>query len=149
MRIPSIEGAALLFEGEGSAALLRQQGRKPIGCLALKMTDEEVVVAFQASVGGRGRIYFRSRRLPHHKDLWAWQTTKRYEIEWIAERFLPYVSRRRQEQLHACVAASRVASRRYTHSLTQEMFGKRLKDLTTVERRQYNTESHRRWRVSH
>ena len=137
------EGLARLFEGEGTACVLRNKERKPSGMLSLGMTDEEVVRAFASSIG-RGTVTVIDRA--PHKTQWRWSTGKRSDIEWFAENIAPYLFSRRRAQVQAALEAARESSKRYTHSLVQEMFGRSLGELSEEERTAYNAESFRRWR---
>ncbi len=81
--------AAGLFEGEGSAFIGSGQ-RQP--CVALAMTDEDVVARF-ASIMGVGNV--RSYHRPPNKRYWQWTAQSRNDVIAALEALLPHLGARR------------------------------------------------------
>src|SRR5262252_5128758 len=89
-----IAWAAGLFEGEGSGILFRNRPR-----LAMEMADRDVLVRFQAVVGGH--LYGPRYRGPNRRPMYAWFIGQSETVEQIIHWFLPYMGERRTLQLTA------------------------------------------------
>lgn len=102
-----IAWAAGLFEGEGCARARKLDKRhtypQPQPYVNLRMCDEEPVREF-ARIMGFGNVNRRKNGsgLPHHRDLWCWESGSKGDIPRMAV-LLPLLSPRRQVQLRAAL----------------------------------------------
>lgn len=79
-----------LFEGEGWVGIAK--GKYPY--LILKMTDEDVILKLQETVGG-GCVHRREGAKDHHKPLYVWDKMGRVFAETLYEQIKPHLGTRR------------------------------------------------------
>lgn len=101
---PEVAWAAGLFEGEGTA-FVSGGGQR----LAIEMTDYDVLLRFQRTVGC-GSLAARAPRpsaQAHHKQVWVWQVAHKMDVILVGELLLPYLGRRRTEAVERVLEAAR------------------------------------------
>jgi len=98
--------AAGLYEGEGTAYVVhsKRPNRYPKARLKIYMTDEDVVRRF-SNIVNCGNVTGPYTRRVGHKDSWAWTLDKWEDVQRVAARLLPYLAKRRTEQLNSVLAA--------------------------------------------
>lgn len=108
-----IAWAAGLFEGEGCARTrgdLRTRGDYLSPYVALRMCDEEPVRQFAAIVGfGHVNRRKNGSGLPHHRDLWCWESGSKRDVPKLAV-LLPWLSPRRRAAVQAAIDACTLMS---------------------------------------
>ena len=90
----TIEWAAGLFEGEGCISYKRNKNGRTYPKLYIKMTDRDVIEKF-IEVVGYGSYSIVPPQQSHHKESYAWETSKATEVRRIAAAMLPYLGLRR------------------------------------------------------
>lgn len=102
-----IAWAAGLFEGEGCARVRRDRRTHDYisPYVNLRMTDEGPVREF-ARIVGFGHINRRKNGsgLPHHKDLWCWESGSKQDVPRM-KILLPYLFSRRKAAVEAAIEA--------------------------------------------
>ena len=97
----TIEWFAGLFEGEGT---IYRNDKRRILSMSIKMVDEDIVKVAH-KVAGVGAVFTRlPDNNPNHKRIYDWRTSKRNEILEIAQKILPYMGKRRTEQIKKCLS---------------------------------------------
>ena len=97
----TIDWAAGLFEGEGN--IYRNDNRKRIGSgsifvMSVKMKDEDVVKRFHFVVKV-GRVKAKKIPQPYDYPFWEWTLTRTNEILDLCKKLLPFMGKRRINQI--------------------------------------------------
>ena len=93
----NISWFAGLYEGEGSACWIRSRRKNPTIQLSIKSTDLDVLEKIQIP-GGKitGPCWDNN---PIHKPYWNWRIHKRKNVFDLIKLILPYMGKRRKDQL--------------------------------------------------
>lgn len=94
-----------LLEGEGSfmAKTIKRDGRLR-GLIQCHMTDRDVIEQLHSLLGGsmNASAYHKEGRKP----IWTWFLTRQEDIIRVLPQMIPHLSKRRQKQAMACLAAA-------------------------------------------
>ena len=89
-----------LLEGEGCLSFVKGSGWR----IAVRMTDEDIILRIQAIFGGSVYFEARSKLNPKHKDTWQWQLSNRAAIYKVVTAVYPHMGERRKTKMDAFLA---------------------------------------------